>query len=307
MKVSNQLTALPMMDKLHFNNEGSSELSISLDQQQQALWFFMDGKPRPSFTPNLLRGLQTLFTDIKHNHIGEWPLEYLVAASAKPGVYNLGGDLNTFRQYIQNGDSAKLREYAYACTDMGFECHRHFNKDITTIALIQGDALGGGFEAALSCNIIIAEEHAKIGFPEILFNLFPGMGAYSYLSRRASTSIADRIISTGQMYTATELFHMGVIDMVVPTGEGQNATNNFIKSHRKNRNGRVAMQRAKQRMCTLSLDELHDIADIWVEAALNIGEKELKIMDRLVRAQSKRMLLQQPEQPQTSMAVKIAS
>lgn len=302
MKATNKLSALPTIDKVHFNNEGSSELSITVDPQQQAVWFFMNGKPRPSFTPNMLKELQVLFSDIRHDHISEQPVEYVIAASAKPGVYNLGGDLNTFRQYIQNGDSAKLREYAYACTDMGYECHRHFNKDITTIALIQGDALGGGFEAALSCNVIIAEEQAKIGFPEILFNLFPGMGAYSYISRRASASIADRIISTGNMYTATELFELGVIDMVVPTGEGQNATTNFIKSHRKNRNGRVAMQQAKQRIDTLSLDELHDIADIWVEAALNIGEKELKIMDRLVRAQSKRMLQTHPQKAEVKIA-----
>ena len=223
-----------------------------------------------------------------------------MAASAVPGVYNLGGDLNTFRQYIQTGNAAKLREYAYACTDMGYECHRHFNKDITTIALIQGDALGGGFEAALSCNVIIAEEHAKIGFPEILFNLFPGMGAYSYISRRANTTIADRMISTGRMFSATELYDMGVIDMVVPTGEGTSATIDYIKSHRKNRNGRMAMQKAKQQLNTINLFELHEIADIWVEAALKLTDKELKIMDRLVRAQSKRVL-QTPHENQSML------
>jgi DSF synthase len=53
----------------------------------------------------------------------------------------------------------------------------HLDRDVTTIALVQGDALGGGFETALSSNVLIAERSAKLGFPEILFNLFPGMGA----------------------------------------------------------------------------------------------------------------------------------
>jgi DSF synthase len=301
MKVN--LSALPMTDDSQFENEGSSELSVTLDEHQHALWFFMDGKPRPSFTPKLLIELKELFNDLANDNISDEPVEYLIAASARPGVYNLGGDLNTFRQYIQTGNAAKLREYAYACTDMGYECHRHFNKDITTIALIQGDALGGGFEAALSCNVIIVEEHAKIGFPEILFNLFPGMGAYTYISRRTNTTIADRMISTGRMYSARELYDLGVIDMVVPTGEGVSATVDFIKSHRKNRNGRMAMQKAKLQLNAISLYELHEIADIWVEAALKLTDKELKIMDRLVRAQSKRML----QSPHENKSIKIAS
>ena len=61
-----------------------------------------------------------------------------------------------------------------------------FNLPFTTISLVQGDALGGGFEAALCGDIIIAEKQARFGFPEVLFNLFPGMGAYN------SCSAADR-------------------------------------------------------------------------------------------------------------------
>src|SRR3972149_4441233 len=55
---------------------------------------------------------------------------------------------------------------------------------LTTISLVQGDALGGGFETALSSDVIIAEQSAAMGLPEVLFNLFPGMGAYSLLTRR---------------------------------------------------------------------------------------------------------------------------
>jgi len=285
-----ELSMLKAVTNTANNYKGPSELSVNFDHQQNALWFYMNGKPRPSFTPGLLSEMQMLFSDIKHDRLSDMEVEYLIAASGAPGVFNLGGDLNTFQKYITNGDANKLREYAYACTDMGYECYRHFNRGITTIALIQGDALGGGFEAALSCNILIAEEHAKIGFPEILFNLFPGMGAYSYLSRRTNTAIADKMISSGKIYSANELYEMGVIDLVVPTGTGHQATTDFIHEHRKTRHGRLAMQRAKHCLNTLNLDELHDIADIWVEAALNVSEKELKTMDRLVRAQSKRML-----------------
>jgi DSF synthase len=296
---------IPLLKSIENPNKalkGPGELSVSFDQQQSALWFYMHGKPRPTFTPGLLSEMQMLFSDIKHDRLHDMKIDYLVAASSASGVFNLGGDLTTFQQYITNGDANKLREYAYACTDMGYECYRHFNKGITTIALIQGDALGGGFEAALSCNILIAEEHVKIGFPEIMFNLFPGMGAYSYLSRRTNTSIADKMISSGKIYSAQELYDMGIIDRVVPSGEGHHYTSEFIREHRKSRHGRLAMQRAKHCLNTLTLDELHDIADIWVEAALHVDSKELKVMDRLIRAQSRRMLKSGGEMPEQRLA-----
>ena len=50
-----------------------------------------------------------------------------------------------------------------------------FHTPLITIALVQGDALGGGFECALSFDVLIAERSAKMGLPEVLFNLFPGM------------------------------------------------------------------------------------------------------------------------------------
>ena len=69
---------------------------------------------------------------------------------------------------------------------------------LTTITLVQGDALGGGFEAAISSNVVIAEKSAKFGLPEVLFNLIPGMGAYSFLVRRTSPDLAEKIIMSGE-------------------------------------------------------------------------------------------------------------
>ena len=63
---------------------------------------------------------------------------------------------------------------------------------MTTIALLEGDALGGGFESALSCDVVIAEKHVKAGFPEVLFNMFPGMGGLSFLSRRVGRKVVQR-------------------------------------------------------------------------------------------------------------------
>ena len=269
-----------------------SQLDHQLDENLNALWFFMKSAPRPCFTQTLLTELHSLFANIEiENHQSSstsQPIQYLVAASGVPGVYNLGGDLDNFRRYIAHGDKEELRRYAYSCLDLGYKSHTGFGQDVTSIALIQGQAMGGGFEAALSCNVLVAEESAQIGFPEILFNLFPGMGAHSYLSRRVNPGIADRIISSGRSYTGAELYELGIIDILAEDGDGVVEVNKFIKQHQKRRIGNLAMHRARQSINPITLQELRKISDIWVEAALQLDDRSLRTMCRLVSAQDKK-------------------
>lgn len=269
-----------------------SHLDHQYDANLNAMWFFMKASPRPCFTQKLLTELHSLFANIEiENHqstSASQPIQYLVAASGIPGVYNLGGDLDNFRRYIENGDKEELRRYAYSCLDLGYKSHTGFGQDVTSIALIQGQAMGGGFEAALSCNVLVAEESAQIGFPEILFNLFPGMGAHSYLSRRVNPGIADRIISSGRSYTGAELYELGIIDILAEDGEGVVEVNKFIKQHQKRRIGNLAMHRARQSINPVTLQELRKISDIWVEAALQLDDRSLRTMSRLVSAQDKK-------------------
>src|SRR3712207_4090014 len=99
---------------------------------------------------------------------------------------------------------------------------------VITVALVQGDALGGGFECALAHDLIVAERSAKFGLPEVLFNLFPGMGAYSFLSRRIGRQAAERMILSGRVHTAEELHEMGLVDVLAPDGEGEEAVLDFV-------------------------------------------------------------------------------
>lgn len=266
-----------------------SQLDVRFDNEQSALWFHMHAEPRPCFTPTLLTELDGLFNKLQSHPGNSHPVKYLIAASAVDEIYNLGGDLDTFARHIETANESALREYAYACLELGYKCTTQFNHDITTIALIQGAALGGGFEAALSCNVIVAEEGCKIGFPEILFNLFPGMGAYTYLSRRIPMHLADQIITSGRQYLAEELYELGAIEVLAKKGQGVKAVHEFIEEHAHQRRGRNAMHKARLRANPITLEELQDIADIWVEAAMQTDQKALNIMRRFVRAQTKKV------------------
>ena len=269
------------------------QLSIRYDLKDKALWYYMKPTPRPCFTPTLLHEIRQFQLSVIHSYDdlrvdSDHPLNYLVLASQTPEVFNLGGDLNLFAQHILEKNYDHLLAYAKACIDVLYENAVNLSLPITTISLVEGTALGGGFEAALSSNVLIAERSAELGLPEILFNLFPGMGAYSLLARRVGIVEAEKMITSGKVYSAADLYDMGVVDVLAEDGKGKEAVSTYIKSHRRAQNGMQAVRDARQRFHPITYDELMDITKIWVDAALNLERKDLRMMERLVRAQDKR-------------------
>jgi len=135
----------------------------------------------------------------------------------------------------------------------------------------------------------VAEESAQLGFPEILFNLFPGMGAYSLLSRRIGMRAANELILSGRMLPAAKLHEMGVVDVLCKDGEGPAAVREWIARNAKHRNGMQAAFYARRRVNQVTREELDAITNEWVEAAFRLGDRDLKMMSRIVRAQMRRM------------------
>jgi DSF synthase len=217
-------------------------------------------------------------------------VNYYVTTSRTPRVFNLGGDLALFVLLIKSRDREALAHYARLCIDIIYpRSQSFFSPNLTKIALVQGDALGGGFECALASDVIVAEESAQLGFPEILFNLFPGMGAYSLLSRRIGMRAAEDLILSGRILPAAKLHEMGVIDVLAKDGEGQTAVREYIARHARHRNGMQAALCARRRVNNVTREELDAITDVWVDAAFRLGDRDLKMMSRIVRAQMRRM------------------
>jgi DSF synthase len=284
-----------------------SQLRTRFDTEHGVLWTLVSQDAVPCVTPELLKDLgakhhaiencrgRVLVGDVLHD------IRYSVLASITPGVFNLGGQLALFRQLIRSQDRESLFRYAVACIDVIFPRMRHFDLPLATITLLQGDALGGGLEAALSSDIVIAERKCQLGFPEILFNLFPGMGAYSLIARKVSPKFAEKMILGGKMYSAEELYEAGLIDILAEDGKGVEAVNDYIKKQERRSNGFLAVQKARHRFNPLTYQELIDITTVWVDAALKLNEKDLKVMDRFVRSQEK-LFLQPQAQPLVSNA-----
>ncbi len=268
-----------------------SEFDLQYDADQKILWCYFDFTGRPCFSSTVLeeaQRIQRLVRTLGEEAPEEGPIRYLVLGSRAPGVWNLGGDLELFAELIRRGDRTALARYAQACCEVGYTNATLYGLPIITVALVQGEALGGGFEAALSSNVIVAERSARFGLPEILFNLFPGMGAYTFLSRRVAPGLAERMILSGEIYTAEHLYQLGVVDVLAADGEGTDAVYAYTGRHGRRHRAHTALRQARWVTNPVSLEEMLRIADLWIDAALKLNEADLRKMTRLAMAQDRR-------------------
>ena len=269
-------------------------LKVSHDRSARAVWVEFKYEKRPCFSRELLEDVWTVQRSIRQAALSGYQennddrLLFQVIASTDKKVFNLGGDLAYFIELIEAGDEEGLRDYAKRCIDIQYASISHYGIPFTTISCVAGEALGGGFEAAISSNVLVAEQQARFGFPEITFGMFPGMGALSLLMRKISPAMAHRLIMDHRIYSATELYEMGVVDILAPEGEGRAAVNDYMQRYASLAPGYHGFQAAVDRVNPVNYEELHDIVDLWVETAFQLSEKNRRLMAYFARAQARR-------------------
>jgi enoyl-CoA hydratase/carnithine racemase len=90
---------------------------------------------------------------------------------------------------------------------------------LPTVAAVFGFALGGGFELALSCDLIVAAEDVTLGLPEVQLGLVPAGGGTQLLVRRVGPAVAKDLVLTGRRVDAAEARRLGLVDRLVPRAE----------------------------------------------------------------------------------------
>ena len=281
-----EFPALASLDRM-------KQIDLEYDPELRTLFSWMKPEPRPCFNKEFLEDVSKFESNLEMHQgwIGyrgqPHRIDYMVFGSRVEGVFNLGGDLSMFIQSIMRGDHATLAHYANLCVD---NMHRRivgFGADVSTISLVQGKAFGGGFECALASDTIVAEKSATFSLPEVLFNMFPGMGAVSLLGRRMGLRRAEEVVMSGQVFTAAEMHDLGVVDVLADDGMGTDIVRGLIRARQKRQNSYRAMARAKREYQPVPLSEMKAIVGIWVEAVLQLDARDLRMMARLVKAQDR--------------------
>ncbi|HDC4300828.1 crotonase/enoyl-CoA hydratase family protein [Enterobacter kobei] len=279
MTVINQPTCTLFTDTERF-----TQLSGYYEAERRTVWMMLRAQPRPCFNHALIEGIMNLSWLVRQSGFA---VDFWVTGSLVPEMYNVGGDLQFFVECIQNGRREALRAYARACVDCVHAASRGFDTGAITLAMVEGSALGGGFEAALAHHFVLAQRDARLGFPEIAFNLFPGMGGYSLVARRSGMKLAEELIYKGESHTAEWYEQHGLVDVLYEPGQSYVSVRTFIDTLRPKLNGVRAMLRARTRVLQLPRSELMDITEDWVDAAFCLEPKDIAYMERLVMLQNR--------------------
>lgn len=279
MTVINQPTCTLFTDTERF-----TQLSGYYEAERHTVWMMLRAQPRPCFNHALIEEIMNFSWLVRQSGFA---VDFWITGSLVPEMYNTGGDLQFFVECIQNGRREALRAYARACVDCVHAASRGFDTGAITLAMVEGSALGGGFEAALAHHFVLAQRDARLGFPEIAFNLFPGMGGYSLVARRSGMKLAEELIYKGESHTAEWYEQHGLVDVLFEPGQSYVSTRTFIDTLRPKLNGIRAMLRARTRVLQLPRSELMDITEDWVDAAFCLEPKDIAYMERLVTLQNR--------------------
>jgi enoyl-CoA hydratase/carnithine racemase len=142
---------------------------------------------------------------------GDETVRAVVVSSTHERAFCVGADLKERNSFTDEELRAQrpLARAAYGGV---------LNLPVPVVAAVDGFALGGGFEIALSCDLIVAGEGATVGLPEVSVGVIPGGGGTQLLTRRVGWSRAASMIFTARRLTAVEARDLGVVDEVVAAG-----------------------------------------------------------------------------------------
>lgn len=138
-----------------------------------------------------------------------------IVTGAGNRAFSAGNDLKATAQATAKGD--RLPEFSERVRFGGITSSFVCDKPI--IAAVNGVAVGGGFEIALACDLIIAAEHARFGLPEPRVGLVAGAGGIHRLPQQIPLKQAMGLLLTGKQITAQEAYRMGLVNEVVPAAE----------------------------------------------------------------------------------------
>ena len=181
--------------------------ALLLEKRGHTAILTMSNPPANTWTPESLGELRQLLHELN----ADLENRALVIASDSEKFFCAGADLKRFHHQ----DKARALEFATAFGE-AFEALASYQG--VSIAAITGFALGGGLEAALCCDVRIAEEHAQMGLPEAAVGLLPcGLGTQQ-LPWLVGEAWAKRMILLGERIKAYRALEIGLVQEVVPTG-----------------------------------------------------------------------------------------
>ena len=231
----------------------------------------LDHPPLNLVTRELLQELDAALATLEAADPGD--VRAVVVTGAGERAFSAGSHVGEFE--AQRGAAGRERHELESGV-----ARRLAELPVPTIAAIEGNALGGGLELALCCDLRVASDRAKLGLPEVRLAVTPGAGGTQRLPRVVGSARARELILTGRVIDATEAERIGLVTRVVPAGEAVHAAEALAEEIAAR--GPLAVREAK-RLVALSTEV--DI-DTGLAAELDASDRIFASEDMLEGARS---------------------
>ncbi|MCI4680342.1 enoyl-CoA hydratase/isomerase family protein [Rhodoblastus acidophilus] len=263
-------------------------IDLDFNPRLSLLWITLRPK-RHCISSGFLAAMHRLIDAIKANsgagrNTRNQAIKYVAYRSVSPDVFLYGADFDIFLESIRTRNPKPLREYAYGCIDLCWENLNLIGGNIPTIAVVEGATYGGGFEAAASCNVVIARDSAQFQLPEIRFSTFPGL-AYSIVGRRAPLQALHQLVMTAGVWNGETAKELGVVD-VLTTGDPSRAAEDYVASVLSRHAAHCGALRAMNRVRNITRTELNETIDDWIKCTMDIPAQAVHVVTKLLEAQN---------------------
>lgn len=181
---------------------------------------------------------------VLHRIAGDEAVRAVVLTGAGDRAFSAGSDVKEFPSLRGRVGEGKL-------IDENAVYNQLADLPVPTVAALEGDALGGGLELALCCDLRVASQRARLGMPELRLGVVPGSGGTQRLPRLIGLARAKELILLGELIEAGTALQFGLVTRVVPAGRAENTARELAETLASR--GPVAVREAK-RMLDATLD-----------------------------------------------------
>lgn len=273
-----------VLDRLYHEAGPLPQLKLEYELATKTLWVTIAPEPKPVFTFDLVGSLYKLQRAVvslwNRDRYIQSPIRFFAYRASGP-IFTFGGDLDFYLACIAKGDHAALQEYARLSIEAVLGNASSLYGSAITLATIEGKAVGGGIDAPLSCNVVIAEEQVSFSYPEIKFNHFP-IAAVAVLSRRMGSKQAHKLLTTAAELSASEFEAAGALDAVVPVGTGEAWLRKYAAETLRMHGARLNLFEAfYRRRANEFKTELKLLAEAWSTYMLKLTPMEISRLQRV--------------------------
>ena len=201
-------------------------------QGQHLSWRLIEGRlsvdlhhsPANEIGLDALSELERLAAYVKAGADGA---QAMVISSSIPRGFCAGADLRElYTHFIAHRDAggsmADAKAEVRRFLDRIHDVYTTFDQaPMTTVAALHGVVFGGGFELALTCDVLVAEKTARFCFPELRLGLIPGWGGIPRLARDVGNGVVRDLLLTGRSLSATRAHQLGLVSQLVGRSEGR--------------------------------------------------------------------------------------